>query len=225
MAKKDSAPGVQVPGLVMEQVGEVAVVATVPDPDGVRVVCTVDLRSPRAPRVVEVTITGRPLDRKGLRSMIPALGAVESLPTIKVGTLRGFTISEFEDAARAEGDEYQAMLADMVGLLAWCKATGFGSQLLLSEEYQFRTWRDKSAAIRKAVASWYWSYEAHSIEQLAESFDITPTAAKQLVAQARKAGFLLPGTPGKAGAGISKEGWTFLGTVLEAWKKHEGALV
>lgn len=220
---REEGHGAETPGLIVEQVGEVAVVATVPDADGVRVVCLLDCRNPRVPRVVGVTITGRPLDRKALRSLIPSIDQVEALPTIKVGTMRSFAIGEFEDAARTEVDEYQSMLGDMNALLAWCLKTGFGSQITLPG-YSFRTWRDQSAAIRKVVAAWFWAYEVTSTEHLAELFGVTATAAKQLVSQARKAGFLSPGRPGKATAGMTEEGLAFLLAVLEARQNYEKGL-
>ena len=204
---------------------ESALVASEPDENGVRVFAHLDVRDPAAPSVVEVTITSRPM-RESVE-LVKRFKPFTSDTGIRVADVRSVNMKAIESAALQGDNEIVVMRAIVENFTDWCLDHAYGQGILvLPEEYEFRLERDQAAAVRRVIAAYlyaYWTYAEDFdpvVEWVANDLDLSDSAARSLVAQARRAGFLTAGRPGKGGGNLTAEGMTFLKACLAAWKAH-----
>lgn len=205
--------------------GDTALVASEPDEDGVSVVAHLDVSDPAAPSVIEVTVTSRPLPGNYWR--VQMFRPFTSDTPIRVADVRGVNMKAIENAALQGDNQIVVLHGTVEKFLDWCLDHAYGQGILaLPDEYTFRLERDQAAAVRRVVAAYLYAFWTYSedfepvIGYVADDLELTESAARSLVAQARRAGFLTAGRPGKGGGNLTAEGMAFLKACLAAWKTH-----
>lgn len=206
----------------LHQAGPWLLMAGPSDEHGIRVIALVDLQDPGSPRVVELTFTTRDPQDKSLIDRL--LTPVNTDQDIRVAALRGVSIGEIESAARQRMDAVDALAMHTMEFIDWCLTHGYGVGQLRTDGYEFRLDRDRAAAVRRVIAAWIYAYyvstpDKSPLSMVEEILNLNSVAARSLVQQARRSGYLTPGRPGKEGGDMTENGIAFLQTCLSSWNE------